>query len=363
MGERYHNIDLMKNIGIFLVILYHFRTIEIDFITNQSLIVFVNYTFRSIYSMCVPLFFFANGFVLIRKELNLKKHVTRMLQMVVLTIIWGIIDLALILVIENKSLSLYEFVAELWTRDHGWLNHLWFMGALICIQIFFPLIKNAFDNNRRIFIYFITICFVLVFGNEIISIVLRLCYYFFLGGTAYGIKNVFNIFNPISEMNAYAFGYFCMGCLFGGYKEKIDDYIRNRFNCLLLITIIIVDTVLLSIWGMFCSYIGGKIWDNIWYGYNLIFTLINVMAVYALSVDYGKNKKKSNYIEIVSRNTLGIFFIHVIVNRVLGRLGVKDLIIVHNIFSNIFVAFIILNISLTISIVIRKMPILKYLLI
>ena len=64
---RYRNIDLMEVIAMYLVIFYHFTTMQYDFMSNPQLISYINYSIRTICSMCVPLFFFANGFFINQK--------------------------------------------------------------------------------------------------------------------------------------------------------------------------------------------------------------------------------------------------------------------------------------------------------
>ena len=358
---RHKNIDLMKFIAIYLVIFYHFTTFEHNFIENPQIIVYINYFLRSICSMCVPLFFFVNGFLLIKKDLDINKHIKLMVRLILITIIWSVIEVFLISKISAKSLSVYDFFLEIWIRKTGMVGHLWFIGALICVYIFFPLIKNAYDNNKKVFNYFIAISTIIVFGNSILSMIASFGYYFSIGWIDNDIvDNVLNMYNPFGVINSYAFGYFCVGCFVGGYRDKFEKFFSKYTKKTILVFIIFTSMCLLSLYGVFKSFALGEEWDNIWYGYDTIFTLINVISVYFLCLNYkGLHNKLYNYIKCVSVNTLGIFFVHGIIVSCFKTLNLTECQLTSNFIANVLLAFIILNISLIIILILKKIPIVK----
>ncbi len=75
LPARYDSIDLIECIAMLFVVMYHSTTVPYDF--NQSAYECVNYFIRAILSTCVPLFFFANGYLLINKKFDLKKHLKK----------------------------------------------------------------------------------------------------------------------------------------------------------------------------------------------------------------------------------------------------------------------------------------------
>jgi surface polysaccharide O-acyltransferase-like enzyme len=273
---------------------------------DGSFVHFVRYYLTTILSTCVPLFFFANGYLLFNKSFNLKKHIKKTIKIVLLTCVWGIITILSLMPIKGEYLSLQEFVACLFTLRQGWTNHLWYMCNLALMYVFFPLLKMAYDKNRKIFNCFVIVCAILTFGNRLFD-----CVYSMLTdliGIGKGITNSgwFDIFNFFSKMNCFSFVYFCVGGIAHKYIGKIRAMACKRNNIILVIMILISCLGLFAT-GMVLSNINGEIWDVVWNGYDTIFTFINVCAIFALSLSYkGENKT----IETVSKSTLGIYFIH-----------------------------------------------------
>lgn len=220
--KRQTHIDLIEFMAIIMVITYHLGINNFNFIENPTILKYVNYLFRTILSTAVPLFFFANGYLLLNREFDLKKHVKKMLKLVFLSIIWGVIGLFLIMHIMNFPLTIDEFIENLinW-KPLGWINHLWYIGALICIYVFLPLIKNAYDTNRKSFIYFLIICFIFTFINTFLCEVYTIYKNWRYHTNIIYVKNFFNSYNPFRERYGYTFVYFMLGGLIYNVEEKI----------------------------------------------------------------------------------------------------------------------------------------------
>ena len=88
-SERWSYIDLMECIGMFFVIVYHTMTYQYNCIDASSPLPFIRYYGQTILSTCVPIFFFTNGYLLFNRPLKLKKHIKRMLKIILLTWTWG----------------------------------------------------------------------------------------------------------------------------------------------------------------------------------------------------------------------------------------------------------------------------------
>lgn len=91
-----------------------------------------------------------------------------------------------------------------------------------------------------------------------------------------------------------------------------------------------------------------------------IFTLINVLAIYQLSTYYKNTGGKiGEYIQLISENTLGIYLIHPIIRQVFENFGVSFLPFANNYIFNILYAFLVMNICLLITIILKKIRIVK----
>lgn len=154
--NRWHFIDAIETLSIIFVVLYHSTTYQYNWIENKGFILYFRYYLRTILSTGVPLFFMANGYLLFNRPFELKKHILKMIKIIILTTIWGGIGLLTIMQIEKQYFTVKEFFSNLFAWSPiGWINHMWYMGALVCIYVFFPILKYVFDNQKRIFYYFI----------------------------------------------------------------------------------------------------------------------------------------------------------------------------------------------------------------
>ena len=360
LTDRAFHIDLIESIAIFFVIVYHTTIYFFDFTQDNSLLNYVLYYFRTILSTCVPLFFFVNGYLLLNKEFILKKHIIKTIRLIILTLVWAIILMPTYMIIDHKPLSLGVIFKSILNLDMAWgMNLFWFMGALICIYILFPALKALFDANKKAFMFFVAACFVLtfgvVFGSQVITVF----------GEALHISNkqtlrsflyhpMLTMINPFRGSYGYSFVYFCIGGLIYSFEDrilKINALIRNIISALG----IIVSCGGLFLIGLFNTSIDKEVWDVVWNGYDTIFTLINVICIYILSLNYRKNL---SVIRLISCNTLGIYFMHGLFIR-LTRPWVEPKEFLCNLPLNLVYALLILFTCLMICIVIRKIPILR----
>ena len=289
-GERFHNIDLIEALAMLFVVIYHTQVYDSNIMPEGGgapASAYANYMLRGILSTCVPLFFFANGFLLFNRPLDLKKHLRRTGRFIVLTIVWAGILCAAGAFLTGSQLSPVAFVKTVWDgRVIAGINPLWFMGALVCLYVFFPLLKVAFDDNRKVFLFFVAACALFTFGNKAIDAVATLGVNAMAEEHRLVTGNAFNMFNPFRGIYAYSIVYFCLGGLaFGwiGWLKSVPPHRRTLVSA----AVLFVMTGLLGAWGIYCSAASGKTWDSIWNGYDTLFTLANVLAIFALRLDYG----------------------------------------------------------------------------
>ena len=359
---------MMECLAILFVIIYHSLIFRWNILTIESteryIYIYMNYIARAILSVCVPLFFFANGYLLFNKDFNLNKHIVRTCRKVIQTLIWGIISLLILERIKNESLSFPDFFRALWEWKLGWINHLWFMGALVCLYIFFPVLKCAFDYDKKIFTFFVIICAIFTFGNKLLNAVVFLIY------NALHIKdfagfnislfenyNLFNFFNPFRGIYGYPFVYFCVGGLAPHFTRKILQIRRIR---LISVCGICLMTLGLGLWGIYRTKTSGNAWDVVWSGYDTIFSFFNVIFIYILCVSHDWHRSKlKRWLRVISSETLGIYFIHMFIIRLSKEWVMSRLPFMCNIAGNTVYAMIIIFLSLLIVITIEEIPIIK----
>lgn len=353
--KRFASIDVIKTIAILFVIQFHCTLFSFNFIEEPVFKNYFRYYMTAILSTCVPLFFFVNGYLLFGREFNLRKHLMKMLKFIVLTVIWGIITVCILQVVRNEYLSPLEFIRTIWGWKIGWVHHFWYMGALVCLYIFFPLLKTAYDTRFRVFLYFTVICVILTVGNTFLNQTGTL----FTGLVfeepfVIEYKNFFNIFNPFGDYRDFSFSYFCMGGLAYRFQNNIESFPAKKRNCIAVLCIII------SCFGLFVTGLGhsriiGFVWDLVWNGYSSVFTFINVMCIFVLALNL---KKDIPVIRTVASNTMSVYFMHNIFIAVFRPLVLEYEFLLTPIF-NIFFCMFIIAASLAVCFIMKKIPLLK----
>lgn len=351
--ERIEYIDLIECIAIFMVLIYHSPLYSWDFLSEYKKSYYLIYYLRTILSTGVPLFLMVNGYLLFDKKFDLRKHILKTLHLVVLTFVWAAISLLMLQVIEKQFFSVKDFFKTLLEWKIDWINHLWYMGALVCIYLFFPLLKQTYDTNIKIFICFTLISAGLTFGNTLINEV---------GSLTLGILmkkqlvlqdwDFFNIFNPFRGIYGYTFVYFCAGGLIKNIEGIVLSVPLLKRNIICVIGILISSLGLWNI-GVFYSNLLGRLWDVVWNGYDTVFTFLNAIFIFILCMNW---KQNSWFIRTVSCNTLGVYFLHMLLIY-FTKAYIIEIELFCNIIGNMVYAIIILCMSLMISLILKRIPI------
>lgn len=352
-NQRLYYIDLLESIAIFFVVAYHCANYNYNFFPGgeENYKFYFRYFLRTILSCGVPLFFFANGYLLLNRKFDFKKHLKKIVKLTILTFLWGVITLFIFMFIKDEFLSVNHFLHIMWYLQEDWNNHLWFMHTLIFIYLFFPLIKIAYDRKREVFYFFTLIAAILTFGTTALKLSLSIAY-------QDRLDDYFENLYHLRHIYWHAFVYFCLGGCFYNWKNKLKFLSKIYIN---------IPLILLSMLGLFAvgvniSYIDYHQWDVVWSGYDTLFTLANVICIFFLCVKYlGKNNLLRKLFYLISVNTLGIYFIHVLFMQFF-RPYVSDIETIRNIPCNMAYSLGILFLSLSTAVILKKIPVLRRLL-
>jgi surface polysaccharide O-acyltransferase-like enzyme len=327
-----------------------------DFITDNHWKPYLNYLVISLFSTCVPIFFFVNGGLLLNKSsFDLKKHISKTIQIILLTLIWGVITMIALSFILKEPIGVRRIIRGVLELRQQWVNHLWFMEALVVIYFFFPLIYLAYHKQKEIFHFFFVVVCIFSFGN----------YFIGMGGivlssitgkfqNTYFLINHFSEFNPFRGIYGFPLGYFLLGGVIFNYRDWISEKVKKSWAWFVLLA----STLLLGSFGILLSFRMGEIWDVVFEGYESIFTLVNVLALFVISLHYKPRGWLGKGIQQVSENTLGIYFIHVILGYLLSPYF--EMIPSHNTFIlTMLFGLILLLISLITVLTLKSVPIVK----
>ncbi len=357
-------VDLFETLAIFAVVFYHATSsiATLDFLTATSPHFFIFYFFRSILAVCVPIFFFANGFLLFRKPtFDLKSHLRKTLKFFFIAIVWYLITLIFLLFLHRSEFSLSDPLSALTAVKSG-VNHLWYLGALVCIYLFYPLLKTTYDHHPSAFLFFTILCCVLAFGNSLLNEAFTIISHFFTSSHAiYTDTNFFSIFNPLRGLYAFSFTYFCLGGLASRYLPRLLSIPTGKRNFFAIITLFISWIALFGL-GLLYSTTSGQIWDNVWFGYDSIFTFIATFALFLLCQNY---TAKCPLVITISKNTLGIYLIHTLLIAAFANLFRPEFLTNFSspllLVANLLYTTLILALSLLFSLILRRLPFLRQL--
>lgn len=346
--KQIHSLDLMKCLGILIVVFYHCRLIIVPNIrTDHSLDQYFFYGVTTLLGPCVPFFFLVNGYLLFNRPLDMKKHVRKIFHFIVITLIWSGITLfttlyaygyqfnfsvfghsLFVLNPEGYPVTLRYFIRNtiliknlIADGQTGWFYHLWFMGAMVILYLFFPMLKLAWDKQRNVFYYFCAAVFIIVFGNSALNMLYNVAGWLIKGtnpAAAYeGAKvftgnNFLTIFNPFPWIDGYIFVYFMLGAIIRENEEKFKEI----FKPWVCIVGIIVTTLCLYLYGYFMTMSCNRLWNSgDQNGNDIIFSLVRVICIFGLCSRYRGEGLKGKVIRYIGNNTMGVYFIHYILRN------------------------------------------------
>lgn len=353
--QRFYYFDYLKVLCIFLVVFIHRPWLNRSILSNISVI---------ICTICVPLFFMVNGALLFNKPFHLKKHIIKIILLFISVEAWRFIYLLASLFthqiqIENLSKS------QIWYYFCGSLNidriatpHMWFTNTLLLLYFLFPVLKICYDYQKSVLIFFTIICFIFFQGIEELNCILSYITTF-LGFSEVNLNGIRNTISPLTN-----YGHFLVYFIIGGFLhlyhiQSDNSKILPKHPSILLI--LIGFSLNLFAKYMQCNTL---IWTGVSFknGYLKIGTFLMCIGIFLLFFRYNFPYTRLNRrISYIASRTLDIYYIHMFF-AALAMDYIFPLYNRGNVLINSLRAIIIIIISLLIGCLIRKIPILKFIL-
>lgn len=152
MRKRIEYIDVVKTLAIFFVVCCHNTAL-----LGQSVLATAILQFTT--TVAVPLFFMANGALLMSRPLDLKKHLTKTGMLVIAVFAWRLLTWFLVMPFDTKTYSqigavnLINYLLGGTTSAYIPVEDYWYMYRLIAIYLFLPIIKLAYNHDSKVFKY------------------------------------------------------------------------------------------------------------------------------------------------------------------------------------------------------------------
>ncbi|CDE90551.1 wefK [Clostridium sp. CAG:389] len=322
MRKRIEWIDLLKVMACFLVVLLH----SINYGLNGN--EYVNGLW--IYylgSIAIPIFFMINGYLQLDRNLSYKYIISKIIKIFIITIFWCS-GLYLIKYILHDEINNYFVDVFGSLMQKGILPHLWFLGTLIIINLFLPLLHKIY-NMKHFKIVLIGLFFINIFLDLTFIYLYKKCNFILKDN----IIQTFRLWNWML--------YFFIG---GGIK-KYSYNIKLNNNLLYFVTA--CSIIIMIMYESFFSYkLYGNLYAESFYG--SIFVIISSTLIF---ICFSRIKIENKFITKLSSLTMGVYIIHVTILRVITKL-----LTFNNNYLNIICLLMTFIISCIISYVISKIP-------
>lgn len=360
LSQRIRYIDLMETVAMLFVVAYHLSNLSYKPMDTPTWEASLNYYLRSFFVCCVPLFLVTNGYLLFHHSFDLKRHLKKTVKYVILTLIWAVLTQLSANKANGISQGWGDFITAIltWRED---VIYLWYMGALTIIYLLFPLLKLVYDHNRKLLIYFCVMLSVFTFGNRLLNHLMTVFYY--MKGTQLGwvlMENWFSMFNPVAEIPGYTLVYFCLGAFLEDFIRWVEKFPRKRTCSLAVMGLILAGVVHAAGFALLCKATGSYI-CGLWYGYETITGFVISLCAIVLLKNYrGTWKPGAKLLTLISSNTLGIYFMHMVLVHPLREL-VYPISALCNLPMNLILSAAVIAVCLGITLILKKIPVVKHL--
>lgn len=335
-NHKYY-IDFLRTFGCLSVIFIHISgNFNNDIIKFNTKTYFVVQFLRAIALTAVPLFITISGSLNLGKITTEQKIKSKSLNLLRLFCVWLLISLPIFISFNpqlNFSWRTIRFIIE---NISLYFYHMWYLIMLIGLYLLIPIFNKLVSNKKTLKyllkLYFIILIFLTI--NDILSVfnLLKTNIYFA------DIRLLYPIFT----------GYFLLGYYIDHYKINL-----NTKNQLVLVTILIALICSISI---ILPIITNK---DIKFDYRNTFIYFALTPIIFLFTKEKLNIK-SHIISSISNNSLGIYLIHLIFVNFFYFNFLKN-ISIHPLITIPISSVIILLLSHFTVVVLKKIPLLKYL--
>lgn len=336
MAERKQYLDVLRALSTIGVIVIHVcssgwygNVCSFNWIVSTVL--------ECVSRISVPIFFMISGNLLLNssKEYNYPVMLKKIFRLVVFLLTWSIVY-NVFSFFEQKNYSISEFVKCFTSILSGNTpHHLWYIYALIGLYMFVPILRILCNNiDRKTFVILLVLLVILGGGFQFFS------YFQQLDFISININKINKGFSV-----GY-FGYFLLGAYLGKYEVK---YKRAIYVCGIVATLTTIGLVIVD--NMFLQAPSERFWV-----YTMPAIYLSSIAFFVFIKDLcSKQRFHFKIIELVSKESLGIYGCHVLIIQILSYIGI-DINMCLYLISIPLLVLIVLCISTLVSYLLKKIP-------
>lgn len=305
--QRVIYADVLRIISMIAVIILHVATSKMNLVEIAGAEWQIFNFFDSICRWCVPIFVMVSGMFFLenKKKIDIRKlYMKYIKKILIMLLIWNFLY-AILPWIYRGNFEVKEFIKDLVLGP----MHMWFLYMIIALYMITPFLRKIVENDKLVK-YFLILWFVF-------AVVLRTVIEIFSVDL---LKEILYEKMYINFVLGYT-GYFVLG-----YFLKKHEF-SKKIN--ILVYVLGIIGFLVTILGTYISSIGQEKTYLEFYQNLTPNVLAMSVAIFILCKNVFSNKelktKTINLINKLSRYSLGIYLVHVLVISVLTKLNIDVL--------------------------------------
>ncbi len=351
---RMDGLDLLKAWSILMVIALHVPLFYANFMVEKKPIQAVQYVLR-LMSEGVPIFIFVNGYLLFRgRELNLQKHFRKTGRIFVLMLLQGTIfcftGTLWKVIYEHTSWNFNLRNLLRWllgtNLNSDYTGILWFLLYLVGLYLVFPILKTVYDRDQQIFRYAFGLVALFTVGVNTLDLLID---FLNLWTPAELLVEFRNFVKRFSAINSGVLGSYLLFFMLGGMVRQFEETLmRHRGRW---IALGFGAWGVSAAFGLMMSILSGETYrENM--NFTSIFMPIWLIGLFVLTRPYqARNGIAGRLWMSLGRNTLGIYFIHIMVLWV-----VTSLIPYYTVKERVIDYVLVVSVSWILAVAVGKIP-------
>lgn len=311
--KRLSELDSLKAIGAFFVLMYHSQAlthgIEADF-TNLVLV-----WARALLSTCCPLFFFVSGALALRGKPDVEKCVGSATKLFFLTLFWAVVSWPVLQLQHGESITIGEWASGVLTLELWRTNVFWFLPVLAMLQLVRPIARAVHDADARLFRYLLVGTLVVSFGYDAMSRCLQITQWLSGSGAPMKLAGFIGLFRPIEGYIAWALAYYLLG-MWVSERENGDQAHRKVHA----FAAVFLGPFFLAAYGLIAMHLTGSGIDVTFGGYGFVGTAVVVLALYNLLLSLRGHARWEKIAQLIGENALAVYVLPWFVTYPLAQL-------------------------------------------
>ncbi len=305
MHNRVFYLDLLKNIALIAVVIIHIAMPFWYKLPAESVDWQIMNCIAGALRWCVPIFFMISGalFLSPQKHLSIETVIKKYIPRIIISYLAWAFIYAFAKFFTHKITSIEDFLKAIMFGNY----HMWFMFAISILYIVIPLLRKIAEDKKST-IYFIFLS--LIFSNKVIIDSIS----FWQNNTEFFMSNL-----SIESIVGY-FGYAMLG-----YYLSSND-ISIKFQRVLYVTAFFSYVFLVVFTNVLVVSIQLKT-ENLFYYTSLANVFISasifIYFKYAVSSMHF-SEMTTKIVQTISSLSLGIYLAHDLMNGVLARVSVLN---------------------------------------